>query len=194
VNDPRPTGGVYGREALRRLRDQQARHTAVPEGAASPIDEVPADAKYESPDDVLHAWDGQKWIPWPKWQVTAATAHEKPGPETSRQAADADAGCVAGHCAGARIVLAQEGERWFMYVGALRAANRRKDFASPFLAHAVRTAEAWYGVPAVGWHAEVRADGKQKPTAGIPAENSPAQEADSERGRDDVGDGVVIHA
>ena len=193
MNDPRPTGGVYGREALRRLRDQQARRAADPESAASPMDGVPANAEYESPDDVLHAWDGQKWIPWRKWLVTAATSHDEPGPESSRQVADADAGCVAGSCDGARIVLAKEGERWLIYVGALRLANRRKDFGSPFLAHAVRTAEAWYGVPAGGWHAEVRADGKQKPTSGVPAENSPAHEADGERGRDDV-DGDVIHA
>jgi len=89
--------------------------------------------------------------------------------------------------------LAKEGERWLIYVGEIRVSNRRKDFASPFLAHAVRTAEAWYGVPAAGWHAEVRADGKQKPTSGVTAKNSPGQEADGERGRDDV-DGDVIHA
>lgn len=165
MNDPHPTGGLYGREALRRLRDQQARHAAVPEGATSPIDEVPAGAKYESPDDVLHAWDGEKWIPWRKWQVTAATAHEKPGPETSRQAADADAGCLVGNCDGARIVLAQEGERCFIYVGALRPANRRKDFASPSLAHAIRTAEQWYGAPEAGWHAVAKPDGKPTPAA-----------------------------
>jgi hypothetical protein len=36
-----------------------------------------------------------------------------------------------------------------MYAGARR--SWLKDFASPYLAHAVRTAEAWYGPAAGGW-------------------------------------------
>lgn len=154
------TGAVYGREALRRLRDQQARRTGELCGTESPMAEVPVNAEYESPDDVLHAWDGQKWIPWRKWQAAAAIASDEPGLETGCHVANADTGCVAGSCDGARIVLAKEGERWLIYVGEIRVSNRRKDFASPFLAHAVRTAEAWCGVPAAGWHAEVRPDGK----------------------------------
>jgi hypothetical protein len=37
-----------------------------------------------------------------------------------------------------------------------KAGSRRRDFASPFVEHAMRTAEAWYGPPASGWRPETR--------------------------------------
>jgi hypothetical protein len=74
----------------------------------------------------------------------------------------ANADCISGDCSGTRIWLVRNGERWLMFVGDPRAGNRRKDFASPFLDHAVRTAEAWYGAPAEGWRGEETRGGKQR--------------------------------
>jgi hypothetical protein len=42
-----------------------------------------------------------------------------------------------------------------MFAGSRGASGRRKDFASPYLEHAMRTAELWYGMPAEGWRAEM---------------------------------------
>ena len=68
---------------------------------------------------------------------------------------------MTGLCTGTRIWLVRDGDRWLMFAGGRRAGNRRRDFASPFLEHAIRTAEAWYGVPANGWCVEEKRDEKQ---------------------------------
>jgi hypothetical protein len=41
-----------------------------------------------------------------------------------------------------------------MFAGSRTAGGRRKDFASPFMEHAMRTAELWYGPAANGWREE----------------------------------------
>jgi hypothetical protein len=70
----------------------------------------------------------------------------------------AGADCVAAYCGGTRVWLVRDGERWLMYTGSRKAAGRRRDFASPFLAHAMRTAEEWYGAPDGGWRAEKKSN------------------------------------
>ena len=52
-----------------------------------------------------------------------------------------------------RIELRRNGpSRWYMYVSISgQRAVRRKDFASPSLDHAKRTAVAWYGPPISQW-------------------------------------------
>ncbi|MCW5981974.1 MAG: hypothetical protein KIT09_28070 [Bryobacteraceae bacterium] len=65
-----------------------------------------------------------------------------------------DAACVTAACGETRIWLVRDGERWLMFAGSRRRGTRRRDFASPFLRHAMRTAEAWYGEAADGWRAE----------------------------------------
>lgn len=53
---------------------------------------------------------------------------------------------------GVGVELRQEGKsRWLMWVTRNGKRQRRRDFASPFLEHARRTAEHWYGVPVGGW-------------------------------------------
>jgi hypothetical protein len=144
---------AYGREALRRLRERQAR----PEQPQhSLLHDVPPDAPMD--DAVLTVWNGERFVAWEKWLDTAPVeCVEAPEPDAIPRTAR----CVAGVCAGTRVWLVCEGNRWLMFVGGRGAGNRRKDFASPYLEHAMRTAEAWYGVPASGWHAEERRDEKQ---------------------------------
>jgi hypothetical protein len=144
---------VYGREALRRLRAQQAADQE-PERQPSLLEQIPADAPMD--DATLTVWDGNRFVAYDKWLATAPVAIEaRPGSEAP--GAPADASCVAGDCSGTRVWLVRDGDRWLMFAGSRSARGRRRDFASPFLAHAMRTAEQWYGAPADGWHAsEIR--------------------------------------
>jgi hypothetical protein len=94
---------------------------------------------------VLGCWNGEGFVSWEKWRATAPI---------ERDAADEphispDASCVAATCGATRVWLVREGDRWLMFAGT--RSSRRKDFASPSLNHAQRTAEAWYGAPENGW-------------------------------------------
>jgi hypothetical protein len=60
---------------------------------------------------------------------------------------------VVGDCT-LRVWLVRDGDRWQMFVSSRGPAGRRRDFASPYLEHTIRTAETWYGAPASGWRAE----------------------------------------
>ena len=103
-------------------------------------------------DATITAWNGERFVAYDKWRATApVTREEMPG---GAPAIPVDATCVAGECAGNRVWLVRDGERWLMFAGSRAAGGRRKNFASPFLAHAVRTAESWYGVPTGGWRVE----------------------------------------
>jgi hypothetical protein len=52
------------------------------------------------------------------------------------------------------IQLRQDGGgRWMIWFSHGAAWRRRKDFATPFLDHARRTAEHWFGAPVSEWHA-----------------------------------------
>lgn len=53
-------------------------------------------------------------------------------------------------CGNTRVWLVRESERWEMYAGS-RKRGRRTDFASPWLRHAIETAEDWYGPAPRGW-------------------------------------------
>jgi hypothetical protein len=76
-----------------------------------------------------------------------------------------DAACVNAICGGTRVWLVRDGDRWLMFAGARTANGRRKDFASPYLEHAIRTAEYWYGPAARGWRTEKNAKEKYAKTA-----------------------------
>jgi hypothetical protein len=67
------------------------------------------------------------------------------------------------------IRLMKDGERWLMFTRPGSAWRRRKDFASPFLEHAVRTAEQWYGAPAEGWRLDKRTD-ETRGGSGMPSQ------------------------
>jgi hypothetical protein len=145
------TASAYGREALRRFREQQAQTSQKPERQSSLLDQIPSDAPMD--DATITVWNGERFVANDKWSATAPLVAEE-GPEMNGPAIPADAACVAGDCVSARVWLVREGERWLMFVGSRTANGRRRDFASPFLKHAMRTAELWYGVPAGGWLVE----------------------------------------
>jgi hypothetical protein len=45
----------------------------------------------------------------------------------------------------------EQNSRWCMWISGGKF-SRRKDFVTPYLDHAKRTAEHWYGAPIDGWH------------------------------------------
>ncbi len=59
----------FGLAALRQAREEEARRLARP--PRSLLEQVPPDAPYENPDEVLHVWNGKRWVPWKKWLATA---------------------------------------------------------------------------------------------------------------------------
>ncbi len=141
--------GFYSREGMRQAReDRQAR-----EGHPRPLTlaDVPADAEYEDEGAVLHVWVDNKFIPYAKWLASRPISVESVA--ASSAPIPTDATCVVGDCA-LRIWLVLDGDRWLMFAGSRGPSGRRRDFASPFLGHAIRTAEFWYGVPADGWRAD----------------------------------------
>jgi hypothetical protein len=145
---------VYGLDALRRLRQRQKARADNPAGQLSLLEEAPPDAPMD--DAVLTAWDGERFIAWEKWLATAPIEVEEPGIGTKETPPPAN--CLSADCGGTRVWLVRDGARWLMFVGDRRAGNRRKDFATPFVEHAIRTAEAWYGVPARGWRRQEKRD------------------------------------
>ncbi len=163
---------MYGREALRRMREQQEATAQEPDSQPSLLQQIPPDAPMDEPDAVLHVWNGERWISWSNWQVAAPVATEEPV-QVGVHAIPADAICAAGDCGATRVWLVKDGERWFMYAGSRKAAGRRRDFATPYLGHAIRTAEQWYGAAGGGWRAEKGCDGKADrvhEAADLPAE------------------------
>lgn len=180
---------MYGREALRRLREQQEQAVGAakhPDGNAHVcIDDVPADAPME--DAALTVWNGERFVEYDRWLATAPIAHDEKRPEDNCTI-PADADCVVGECGGTQIWLVRDGQRWLMYVGSRKAGGRRHDFASPCLGHAIRTAEQWYGA-AGGWRAEKGRDGRAAGTdkgADLPPQDSTVEEGTGKRGHDDL--------
>lgn len=147
---------IYGLEALRRLRDRQEAQANNAAPPLSLLEEIPPDAPMD--DAVLTVWNGERFIAWDRWRATAPIEVEEP----EQPVIPAGADCISADCGGTRVWLVRNGERWLMFVGGRRAGNRRKDFASPFMEHAIRTAEAWYGAPAGGWRREEKRDGQQQ--------------------------------
>ena len=109
-------------------------------------------------DATLTVWDGERFVAHDKWLATVPIVHEDPPGDGSAAAIHGDTGCVVADCGGTRVWLVREGERWMMFRGSRKAGGRRRDFASPFLAHAIRTAEQWYGAPSAGWRDGMEAE------------------------------------
>jgi hypothetical protein len=71
---------VYGREALRQFREQQARQPE--QGQPSLLDQIPADAPMD--DAMLTVWNGERWVAWDRWLATAPLVREEaPQPSAS---------------------------------------------------------------------------------------------------------------
>jgi hypothetical protein len=64
----------YGREALRRLRQQQMQK---PESQASLLEQIPPDAATD--DATITVWNGERWAAYNSWLATAPiTCEESP--------------------------------------------------------------------------------------------------------------------
>ncbi len=147
-------GLAYGRDALRRLRERQ--ESAVREPAQpSLLEQIPPDAPMD--DATLTVWNGERFVAYDKWLATAPVLIE--GTPHDNGALPGDAACVTGDCS-LRVWLVRDGDRWSMFAGSRAAHARRRDFVSPYLEHAIRTAEQWYGAPKGGWRVEKGRDGK----------------------------------
>jgi hypothetical protein len=144
----------YSREALRRFREERKE----PKRELSILEQVPPDAPAD--DAVLTVWNGERFIAWEKWLATAPIVIEN---RAAGPVIPVDAECVSADCGGTRVWLARDGDRWLMFAGSRK--SRRKDFASPFLEHAIRTAEQWYGAARDGWQVEKRRNGKHNDEA-----------------------------
>lgn len=136
---------AYSLAAWRKYREEQAQPKQ-----ASPreltLADVPADAVMDE-GIVTGFWNGERFVSWENWVATMPVLRAESLPVLPEEAR-----LVTGVCGKTRVWLARDGDRWLMYAGTRR--SRRRDFASPYLAHAVRTAEAWYGPCAGGWEVE----------------------------------------
>lgn len=141
---------TYSLEAWRRFRE---RKELQPESATTNIPslaDIPSDAEMDE-GIIIGFWNGERFVSWEKWLATAPLAVDaspKPSP--------LDASAYSADCGGTRVWLAKDGDRWLMFAGSRKAGSRRRDFASPFIEHAMRTAEVWYGPAASGWQPETR--------------------------------------
>lgn len=171
------------REELRRLREKQA---APQEPARHPslLDSIPADASMD--DATITVWNGERFVAWNTWLATAPIERDETPMQDARLAIPKDATCVAGECGGTKVWLVKEGERWVMYVGSRRAGGRRRDFCTPYVEHAIRTAELWYGAAGGGWRGEKGSDGTARQAADLPPQDSTVEGRAGKRGHDDL--------
>ena len=137
------TAPAYSLEAWRRFKEGRDHSDEKP--SAQCLADIPADAEMDE-GIVLGFWNGERFVSWEKWLATAPIDRD---PHPVATPIPADAKCVSATCGGTRIWLVRDGDRWLMFAGT--RTSRRRDFASPFLSHAQRTAEAWYGPAENGW-------------------------------------------
>lgn len=165
---------TYGREALRRMREQQERAVQEPESQPSLLEMVSPDAPTD--EATVTVWNGDRFVAYDKWLATAPVAIEEPV-QVGVCTMFAGATYVVGDCGATRVWLVKDGGRWLMYVGSRKASARRRDFATPYLGHAIRTTEQWYGAADGGWRAEKGCDGKgPNQAADLPPQNSTDEE------------------
>jgi hypothetical protein len=138
---------AYSLDALREYRRRKAEASTVAAKAPLTLNDIPPDAPMEE-GIVLGCWNGERFVAWEKWLATAPVVIED---RAAGPVIPADAECVSADCGGTLVWLVRDGDRWLMFAGSRK--SRRRDFASPFLEHAIRTAEQWYGKP-VGWQVE----------------------------------------
>lgn len=72
---------MYGRDALRRLREQQSQAQQEPERPPSLLEQIPVDAPMD--DATLTVWNGERWVAWDTWLATAPLVCDDQ-PEASR--------------------------------------------------------------------------------------------------------------
>jgi hypothetical protein len=134
----------YSLEAWRNL---QGRGDRKAETSSSPtLADIPADAEMDE-GIVLGCWNGERFVSWREWRANSPVERDVQAEPGWLIAPDAQ--WVTATCGSTRVWLVRDGDRWLMFAGT--RSSRRKDLASPFLDHAQRTAEAWYGAPEQGW-------------------------------------------
>ena len=62
---------IYGRDALRRLREQQAAPAAEPKLQLSLLEQVPPDAPMDE-GITLGCWNGERFVSWETWRAGEA--------------------------------------------------------------------------------------------------------------------------
>jgi len=142
------TAPAYSLEAWRRFKEGRDHSDEKP--ATQRLADIPADAEMDE-GIVLGCWNGERFVSWEKWLATTPIERD---PQPAASPLPADARCVSATCGGTPIWLVRDGDRWQMFAGTRTA--RRRDFASPFLGHAQRTAEAWFGPAEKGWQVEAQ--------------------------------------
>ncbi len=155
---------AYSLDAWRRFREQKER-PGKPAGAppATNLADIPADAEMDD-GIVIGFWNGERFVSREKWLATAPiTVDPKPAATALPEAA-----VYRATCGKTPIWLRRDGGRWLMFAETRK--SRRSDFASPFLEHAICTAEAWYGPAADGWcPVERAAAAKEGPHGTLPS-------------------------
>jgi len=130
---------IYSLEAWRRLKERKPN---PPQSEQEAPGELTAD---QAPPGSI--FDGKRYTPEEWFASHVIRVPTKPAPDEKCPVHWAD-------CGDTRVWIVKDGSRWLMYAGSRQPDSRRTDFASPFLNHAMQTAEHWYGLPRDGWHAE----------------------------------------
>jgi len=136
----------YSLEAWRRLRERRGQQPESSKPAEPTLAEIPPDAEMDD-GITLGCWNGERFVSWADW-IAGTTFSRAPSPEAD---AELEAAAYIAECGATRVWLVRDGDRWLMFAGKKSASTRRRDFASPWLDHAKRTAEAWYGAASKGW-------------------------------------------
>jgi len=155
---------AYSLDAWRRFREQKGRLEA-PAGTAPAITlaDIPAGAEMDD-GIVIGFWNGERFVSWEKWLATAPITVD-PAPATP---SSPEAAAYRATCGSTPVWLRKDGDRWLMF--ARTQKSRRRDFASPFLEHAILTAEAWYGPAAGGWRPVERVAARKEEAHADPAQ------------------------
>jgi hypothetical protein len=153
---------AYSLDAWRRFRAQKERPEApAPTARGTTLADIPADAEIDN-GIVIGFWNGERFVSWEKWLATAPITVDPASPALP------EATAYRATCGSTPVWLRKDGDRWLMFAGTQK--SRRKDFASPFLEHAIRTAEAWYGPAADGWNSVERAVSRKEEAHADPAQ------------------------
>jgi hypothetical protein len=138
------SAATYSLEAWRRFRERKERPPESNVSADPSLADIPAEAEMDD-GIVIGFWNGERFVSREKWLATAPIKVD-PAPASPSLP---EATAYRATCGSTPVWLRKAGDRWLMFAGTQK--SRRKDFASPFLEHAIRTAEAWYGPAVGGW-------------------------------------------
>ncbi len=70
---------IYGREALRRFREEHAQIEKREARGVGLLSHIPADAPVDNA--TITVWNGERWVAWEKWLATAPIIVEERPPK-----------------------------------------------------------------------------------------------------------------